>query len=43
MGNPALAAMLDASTVVIRHGAGVDDDSKYASDHAPIFAVYQVR
>jgi hypothetical protein len=43
MGNAAAAAWLDPSTVIIKHGPGVDDASKYASDHAPIFAVYQVR
>jgi predicted extracellular nuclease len=43
MANPLAAAMLDPATVIIKHGAGVDDDSKYASDHAPIFAVYRVR
>lgn len=43
MANPLAAAMLDKSTVTIKHGAGVDDKTKYASDHAPIFAVYQVR
>jgi endonuclease/exonuclease/phosphatase family metal-dependent hydrolase len=43
MGSPRAAAMLDKSTVIIKHGAGIDDGSKYGSDHAPIFAVYQVR
>jgi endonuclease/exonuclease/phosphatase family metal-dependent hydrolase len=43
MANPLAAAMLDKSTVIIKHGDGIDDASKYASDHAPIFAVYQVR
>jgi endonuclease/exonuclease/phosphatase family metal-dependent hydrolase len=43
LANPKAAAMLDPSTVVIKHGAGIDDGSKYASDHAPIFAVYRVR
>jgi endonuclease/exonuclease/phosphatase family metal-dependent hydrolase len=43
MANPLAAAMLDPATVTIKHGAGVDDDTKYASDHAPIFAVYRVR
>ncbi|MFT3765521.1 MAG: hypothetical protein QM820_08410 [Minicystis sp.] len=43
MANPLAAAMLDPSTVILKHGSGVDDGSKYASDHAPIFAVYQVR
>jgi len=42
MANPLAAAMLDPSTVLIKHGAGVDDKSPSASDHAPIFAVYQV-
>jgi len=43
MSNPAAAAWLDPSTVIIKHGPGIDDATKYASDHAPIFAVYQVR
>jgi hypothetical protein len=43
MANPLAAAMLAPATVTMKHGAGVDDDTKYASDHAPIFAVYRVR
>lgn len=43
MGNPLAAKLLDPSTVVIKHGVGVDDKTKYASDHAPIYAVYQVQ
>lgn len=43
MASPLAAAMLDKSTVILKHGAGIDDDSKNASDHAPLFAFYQVR
>lgn len=43
MADPRAHAMLDPSTVLLEHGAGVDDGSKYASDHAPLFAIYQVR
>jgi endonuclease/exonuclease/phosphatase family metal-dependent hydrolase len=41
--SPLGAKLLDDSSVVLKHGAGIDDGSKYASDHAPLFAVYDVQ
>jgi len=41
MGNPIMAAGLDKASVLIKHGPGIDDASPYASDHAPIRAVYR--
>jgi endonuclease/exonuclease/phosphatase family metal-dependent hydrolase len=41
--NPVMAPMLDPKSVVLKHGKGIDDDSQGASDHAPLFAIYQVR
>src|SRR5262249_4226989 len=46
-GNAVAHRWLDPSSVVIRHGPGVDDEPTspggMASDHAPIFGIYQVR
>ncbi|MEP7119395.1 MAG: endonuclease/exonuclease/phosphatase family protein [Byssovorax sp.] len=42
MANPALHAMLDPASVVLQHAKNVDDASKYASDHTPLKATYQV-
>lgn len=41
--SPRAAKMLDPKSAVLKHGAGVDDDSKYGSDHAPLFAIYDVQ
>lgn len=43
MGDPRASSMLDKSSVILQHGPGIDDSSAYASDHAPIFAIYDVR
>jgi predicted extracellular nuclease len=43
MANAVLAQMLDPSSVTIRHGAGIDDGTDVASDHAPIQATYLVK
>jgi endonuclease/exonuclease/phosphatase family metal-dependent hydrolase len=43
MANPRLAAMLDPTHVVLLHGSKIDDGSKFASDHSPFKATYQVR
>lgn len=43
LGNDLAAKLLDPTKVLIKHGAGVDDGTAYASDHAPIFAVYGIR
>ena len=39
MANELLKGMLDASSVVIRHGQDVED----ASDHFPLMATYQIK
>jgi len=43
MANPRLAALLDPAQVLLVHGKGIDDGSKFASDHAPIKATYLVQ
>jgi endonuclease/exonuclease/phosphatase family metal-dependent hydrolase len=43
MGNDQAAKLLDPTKVLLKHGAGIDDATKYASDHAPLFAVYGIR
>lgn len=40
--SPRANAMLDPASVVLKHGAGIDDGTKYASDHSPLFAIYNV-
>lgn len=41
--SPLAAKLIDPTGAVLKHGAGIDDGSKYASDHSPMFAVYQVQ
>lgn len=41
--SPIAAKLLDPKSVVLKHGAGIDDGAKYASDHAPLFAIYDVQ
>lgn len=43
MANPIFSGMLDKKSVRLVHGVGIDDSSKYASDHTPILGVYSVR
>lgn len=43
MASPKLAALLDPASVVIPHGAGIDDDKNGSSDHAPIMATYGIK
>ncbi len=43
LANPLLAALLDPDSVLLKHGAGVDDGSAAASDHAPIKATYLIK
>jgi endonuclease/exonuclease/phosphatase family metal-dependent hydrolase len=43
MANPVMAGLLDPASVHLPHGAGIDDKSAAASDHAPIRATYLIK
>jgi predicted extracellular nuclease len=42
MANPTMAAKLDPSSVLLKHGFGFDS-GKYASDHTPVQATYRFK
>jgi endonuclease/exonuclease/phosphatase family metal-dependent hydrolase len=43
MANPIFGKMLDKTSVRLVHGAKIDDNSQYASDHTPLLGLYAVR